>query len=68
MNKSEWIWLAEKCGAASKELTRLIEKFGNIKEIFEADYESYIESGISERLSEDLCDKDLTAAARICEY
>ena len=31
----KWIWLAEKCGAGSTELIRLIEKLGNIDNIFD---------------------------------
>ena len=55
----KWIWLAEKCGAGSTELIRIIDKLGSIDEIFDADYDAYSDAGISERLCEDLCDKDL---------
>ena len=64
----KWIWLAEKCGAGSSELLRIIEKLGNIDKIYDADYDGYCESGISERLCEDLCDKDLGDAAKILSY
>ena len=64
----KWIWLAEKCGAGSTELLRLVEKLGNINDIFEADYDGYCETGISERLCEDLCDKDLGKAMKILSY
>ena len=64
----KWIWLAEKCGAGSTELIRLIEKLGNIDNIFDADYDGYSETGISERLCEDLCDKDLEKSMKILSY
>ena len=51
----KWIWLAEKCGAGSSELLRIIEKLGDIDKIYDADYDGYCETGISERLCEDLC-------------
>lgn len=68
MNKSKWIWLASKCGIASKELPRLIEKLGEIEKIYSADYDQYLETGVSERLCEDLCDKSLTYATQILNY
>lgn len=64
----KWIWLAEKIGAGSTELIRLVEKLGNINDIFEADYDGYCATGISERLCEDLCDKDLEKAKKILSY
>ena len=64
----KWIWLAEKCGAGSTELIRLVERLGNINNIFSADYDGYCETGISERLCEDLCDKDLEGAKKILSY
>ena len=67
-NTLKWIWLADKCGAGSKELLRLIEKLGNIDDIFDADYDAYCETGISERLCEDLCDKDLGKSMKILSY
>ena len=68
MDKSKWIWLAHKCGVASKELPQLIEKLGDIEKIYSADYEQYIEMGISERLSEDLSDKSMSAIMPIINY
>ena len=64
----KWIWLAEKCGAGSTELIRIIDKLGSIDEIFDADYDAYSDAGISERLCEDLCDKDLGGAMKILSY
>lgn len=57
-----WIWLAQKCGVASKELLILIERFESIEKIYEADYDAYAATGVSERLCEDLCDKSLDEA------
>ena len=68
MDKSKWLWLAHKCGPASKELPQLIEKLGDIEKIYAADYEQYIGIGISERLAEDLSDKSMTAIMPIINY
>ena len=64
----KWIWLAEKCGAGSPEVVALVEKLGSIQEIFDADYDKYSEIGLSERLCEDLCDKDTKRAMQIINY
>ncbi len=64
----KWIWLAEKCGAGSTELLKLIEKFDGIDDIFAADYDAYLESGVSERLCEDLCDKSTDKMVKILGY
>ena len=65
LHKQYWVWLANKCGVASTEFLLLIEKFGGIEDIYNADYDDYSNAGISERLCEDLCDKDLKDAFRI---
>ena len=64
----KWIWLAEKCGAGSPEVLKLVEKIGSIEDIYAADYDRYSEAGISERLCEDLCDKDTHKAQKIVSY
>ena len=68
MKRSKWLWLAHKCGPASKEILTLIEKLGNIDKIYDATYEEYIETGISERLCEDLCDKSFDPIIPIMDY
>ena len=68
MNRAKWIWLGEKCGVASKEISQLIEKFGDIDKIYDASYEDYIAAGISERLSEDLSDKSFGPMEYILNY
>ncbi len=64
----KWIWLAEKCGPCSTELLKLIEKLGSIDDIFAADYDGYCDTGVSERLCEDLCDKNTANAMKIISY
>ena len=64
----KWIWLAEKCGAGSSEVLRLVEKIGSIEDIYAADYDAYSEIGVSERLCEDLCDKNTDKAQKIINY
>ena len=61
----KWIWLAEKCGAGSMELARLIENFDSIGEIYLADYDTLVERGCSEHLAEKLADKGLDRAYSI---
>ena len=55
----KWIWLAEKCGAASTEISNLLENFDGINEIYLADYDTLTERGCSVRLAEKLADKGL---------
>lgn len=61
----KWIWLAEKCGAGSMELARLIENFDSIGEIYLADYDTLVDRGCSEHLAEKLADKGLDRAYSI---
>lgn len=67
-NEAMWIWLSRKCGIASRELSTLIERLGSIDTIYEADYDTYIDAGISERLAEDLCEKSLGEANGIIDH
>ncbi|MBQ8408153.1 MAG: DNA-processing protein DprA [Clostridia bacterium] len=67
-NSLKWIWLAEKCGQGSAEVLTLVERFGSIKAIYEADFDRYTEAGISERLAADLCDKSLVQYQKIVTY
>lgn len=67
-NALKWIWLSEKCGQGSSEALTLVEKFASIDEIYDADYDKYSEFGISEHLSEKLCNKDLDYAKKIINY
>ena len=63
-----WIWLSLRCGVASKEALRIVEGFDSIEQIYDADYDTYCDHGVSERLCEDLCDKSLDEANRIIEF
>jgi len=67
-NTAKWVWFAEKCGAGSSEMIKIFEKFGSIKDIFLADFDSYIENDVSERLAEKLSDKSLDRAYSIIQY
>lgn len=67
-NELKWIWLAEKVGVASSEFILLMEKFDSIDEIYRADYDKYCDVGVSERLCEDLCDKNTSKAERIVSF
>ena len=55
-----WIWLAEKCGAASKYFNLLMEKYENPFDIYLLE-ENEIEQfeGLSKKLKKRLCEKDL---------
>jgi len=60
--------LAQKCGVGSAEISTLVEKFDSVDEIYEADFDTYADAGISERLAEDLCDKSMTEANQIIAF
>lgn len=64
-----WIWLADKCGPASKEFSRLISRFENPFEIYRLEEE---EIGaidfVGERLKNALCKKSLEGAYSILKY
>ena len=66
-NRMWWIWLAQKCGVASTDALSILDKLGSIRDVYLADYETYIENGISERLAEKLSDKSLDEACDIIE-
>lgn len=67
-NDAKWIWLANKCGIGSLEVSGLIEKFETIANIYASSYDDYVYAGVSERLAEDMCDKSLEAAYMIIKY
>lgn len=64
----KWIWLAQACGQGSGEVQGIIEHFGSAERVFEAEYDELVESGVSERLAEDLSDKRLGDACRIYDF
>lgn len=57
-----WLWLAEKCGIASKYFNRIIEKYGNPFDIYLLE-DSEIEQleGASKNLKDKLCEKNLNS-------
>ena len=55
-HKKLWLWLSLGLGAGNTEFNILIEGLGSIEKIYEADYDTYVDLGISERLSEKLSD------------
>lgn len=67
-HKQMWLWLSESLGAGNSEFNILLEGLGSIEKIYEADYDKYIDLGISERLSEKLSDKSLKRASEIYAY
>ena len=55
-----WIWLAEKCGAASMELDKLLQKYQNPFDIYSLENEEIEQlDGISDNLKAELCLKNL---------
>ena len=64
-----WIWLADKCGVACREFSRLIGMFENPFEIYRFDTEEIgAIDGISERLKNALCSKSLEYAYSVLKY
>ena len=65
---AKWIWFAQKCGAGSSEMVKIYETYGSINDIYLADFNSYIDNDVSERLAEELSDKSLHDAYSIIKY
>lgn len=64
-----WIWLADKCGVACREFSRLIGMFENPFEIYRLDTEEIgAIDGISERLKNALCSKSLEYSYSVLKY
>lgn len=68
MDKLKWIWLQNRCGAGSTEVLTLMLRLGSINQIYNADFDTYISIGISERTAERLCDKALDEAYSVAEW
>ena len=68
-NTLYWLWLAEKCGVASKQFGRLVEKYENPFDLYRLD-EDEVEQleGISAPLKAKLCEKDLESSYTILKY
>ena len=68
-NTLYWIWLAEKCGVASKDFGRLVARFDDPFEIYRLENEEI--AGIdflADRLKDELCQKSLESAYSILRY
>lgn len=64
-----WIWLAEKCGVASRNFDRLIQKYPNPFDIYRLESEELAQlDGLGDTLRDKLCEKDLDAAYSIMKY
>ena len=64
-----WIWLAEKCGPASKEFNRIIEKYEDPFDVYRLDEEELEQfSALGKTVREKLCQKDLEGASEILRY
>ncbi len=68
-NTLYWLWLAQKCGIASKQFDRLIEKYEDPFDIYGlTDDEIEQLEGISSTLRAKLCQKDLEGSYAILRY
>lgn len=64
-----WLWLAEKCGAASKAFGRIIEKYDDPFDVYNLeDYEIEQLDGITHQLKAKLCEKSLERSFDILKY
>ena len=64
-----WIWLSERCGVASREFTRLYEKYQDPFELYRMEEEEVERiDGISQALKLKLFDKSLVSAYEILKY
>ena len=68
-NTLYWLWLAEKCGIASKQFGKLIEKYDDPFDVYRLS-EDEIEQleGINGALRAKLCEKDLEDSYSILKY
>lgn len=64
----KWMWLSLRLGAASPVFTSLLQKFGDIDRIYEAEMSEYIDAGIGEKYAELLCDKSVRYAGEVASY
>ena len=68
-NTLYWIWLSEKCGAASKQFGRLIDKYDDPFEIYGLSGDEIEQlDGINTSLKAKLCEKDLEHSYSILKY
>jgi DNA processing protein len=68
-NRILWLWFSLICGPASSSAERLLDHFGSVEAVYEADAEAYqaipkLRSSLVERL----CNKELTEAGEVNAY
>ncbi len=67
-NNLYWVWLAERIGVASKNFTRIAEKYDDPYDVYRLENEEIEQlDGVSARLKEKLCDKSLESAYSILQ-
>lgn len=62
-----WLWLQRAVGPGSAHVPKLLEAFGSVKQIYEADRESYRRVGVMGRAVDALCNKSLDDARKLME-
>lgn len=68
-NTLYWIWLSQKCGIASRQFSRLIEKYDDPFDLYRLDGDEIEQlEGINDALKAKLCEKDLDAAYSTLRY
>ncbi len=68
-NTLYWLWLAEKCGIGSKLFDGLVEKYENPFDIYRLEESEIAQlSGVTEKLREKLCEKNLDESYNILKY
>ncbi len=67
-NVAKWIWLADRCGVGSTEMTAVLERFGSVNDVYMADYDAYISQGVGEHLSQRLADKSMQEPYSIMQF
>ena len=64
-----WIWLAEKCGVASKQFAKLFEKYDNPFDIYQLENDEIEQLPlINNQLKASLCEKNIDASYEILKY
>lgn len=64
-----WLWLAEKCGSASKDFNKIIEKYDDPFDVYRLEADEIEQLGsIGKTLKARLCEKDLDRSFEILKY
>lgn len=62
-----WVWLSQAAGIGPLKIMRLLERFASPEEIYDADADTLSLAGLTQRETESLSDKDLSAADAILQ-